>query len=85
MTYSQLLIEPEAEPGSAACTEAAPAGASAAGDAPASQSSFAATDQTLPLLSSSLDDVDLDVDTLDDIMWDDFEDIGFHAASHPDL
>ncbi len=83
MTYSQLLIGPEAECGSAACTEAAPA--AAAEDAPASHSSFTATHQTLPLLSSSLDDVDLDVDTLDDIMWDDFEDLGFHAASHPDL
>ena len=85
MTYSQLLIGPEAEPGSAARSEAAPAAASAAGNAPARHSSFTGTDQTLPLLSSSLDDADLDVDTLDDIMWDDFEDLGFHAASHPDL
>ena len=80
MSFSQLLTEPESEPGSAA-SRAAPVAA----DAPASHASLTATDQNLPPLSNSLDEMELDVDALDDIMWDDLEDLGFHAAANPDL
>ena len=80
MSFSQLLTEPDSDAGSAA-SQAAPAAA----DAPASHASFTATDQSLPPLSSSLDDVELDVDALDDIMWDDLDDLGFSPAATPDL
>lgn len=80
MSFSQLLTEPERDAGSAA-SRAAPAAA----DAPASQTLFTATDQNLPPLSSSLDDVELDVDVLDDIIWDDLDDLGFQSAADPDL
>ncbi len=79
MSFSQLLSEPEAEPGSALCSQAAPAAA------PASHASFTSTDHGLPELSSSLDEVGLDCEGLDDMMWDELEDLGLDMASRLDM
>ena len=79
LTFSQLLTNPEAEPGSATSSQAAVAPSVGRADL------VNAPGQALPELSSSLDEVGLDCVALDDMMWDELEDLGMDVASDPDM
>ena len=75
MSFCQLLGEPEGE----ACSQAAPA------VAPGTQPSFTVSDGGLPELGTSLDEVELDCQGLDDLMWDELGDLDLDVASQPEM
>lgn len=79
MSFSQLLTEAEVELAPDASSEAAPVAA------PGSHDAFTASQHGLPELSGSLDDVGLDCEGLDDLMWDELEDLGLDDASQSGL
>ena len=79
LTFSQLLTHPEAEPGSATSTQAAVAPSVGRADL------LNAPGPVLSELGSSLDEVGLDCVGLDDMMWDELEDLGMDMASDPDM
>ena len=92
MTLSQLLTEPEPEPQQPTqptCSQAGPEIATevAMCPAPGKQDSLSATeaDQALPELSSSLDQVELDFQGLDELMWEELDDLGLDVSSHHDM
>ena len=78
-TFSQLLTHPEAEPGSATSTQAALA------DGLRGQDSFTGPGHALAELDGSLGEVGLDCEGLDDMMWDELEDLGMEVASEADM
>ena len=92
MTFSQLLSEPEPEqqqPTQPHCSQTGPENAPEAAmcPAPAKQDSLTASqaEQALPELSSSLDQVDLDFHGLDELMWEELDDLGLDVSSNPEM